>query len=82
MKKIYLSLVSIVGALGLHAQTINSLHFPSPGDNFTYFLTDTNGIYPGTSGANQVWNFEDLNVDFLKTLPPISHLWEILTAAT
>jgi hypothetical protein len=63
MKKIYLSLVSLIGVAGLHAQTINSLHFPSPGDNFTYFLTDTNGIYPGTSGANQVWNFEDLNVD-------------------
>ena len=63
MKKIYLSLVSLIVAVGLHAQTINSLHFPSPGDNFTYFLTDTNGIYPGTSGANQVWNFEDLNVD-------------------
>lgn len=49
-------------------QTLNSGHFPSPGDVYEYFYTDTLGIVPGAAGNAQVWNFEDLNVDTILQL--------------
>jgi hypothetical protein len=63
MKKIYflLSLISVASIS--KSQTLNTNHFPSPGDVYEYFNTDTLGILAGPSGTAQVWNFEDLNVD-------------------
>jgi len=63
MKKIYIliTLFAVVGAA--QSQTIISNHYPSPGDVFKYFNTDTLAIVPGSSGTAQVWNFEDLNVN-------------------
>jgi hypothetical protein len=63
MKKIYffLSLISIASIS--KSQTLNTDHFPAPGDVYEYFNTDTLGILAGPAGTAQVWNFEDLNVD-------------------
>jgi len=63
MKKIYLlfSLISIASIA--NSQTLISGHFPSPGDVYEYFNTDTLGIVAGPAGTAQIWNFEDLNVD-------------------
>jgi hypothetical protein len=63
MKKIYLLLSLISIASISKSQTLNTNHFPSPGDVYEYFNTDTLGIVPGPAGTAQVWNFEDLNVD-------------------
>ena len=63
MKKIYFITFIAAISLNLQAQTLISSHFPSPGDVYKYFYTDTLGILPGASGTAQIWNFEDLNVD-------------------
>lgn len=63
MKKIYLFFIIIACAGKSQSQTLNSNHFPSPGDVYKYFYTDTLGIVAGPGGTSQIWNFEDLNVD-------------------
>lgn len=63
MKKIYFITFLAAISFKLQAQTLISNHFPSPGDVYKYFYTDTLGILPGASGTAQIWNFEDLNVD-------------------
>ncbi len=63
MKKIYLLIAFISLATFSKSQTLNTNHFPSPGDVYNYFYADTLGILPGAAGAAQEWNFEDLNVD-------------------
>lgn len=63
MKKIYIFLSLFIIANTLKSQTLNSGHFPEPGDVNQYFNTDTLGIVAGAGGAAQIWNFEDLNVD-------------------
>jgi hypothetical protein len=63
MKKIYFIFTLILFTNVLKSQTLTTNLFPSPGDIYEYFYTDTLGIVPGPAGASQVWNFEDLNVD-------------------
>lgn len=63
MKKIYFILILALFAQQSQSQTLISGHFPSPGDVYKYFYTDTLGIVAGPAGASQIWNFEDLNVD-------------------
>jgi hypothetical protein len=63
MKKIYLFITLFAFANTVKSQTLNTGHFPSPGDVHQYFNTDTLGIVAGPAGTAQVWNFEDLNVD-------------------
>lgn len=63
MKKIYCFFILVAFAGKSQSQSLNSNHFPSPGDVYKYFNTDTLGIVPGPAGSSQVWNFEDLNVD-------------------
>jgi hypothetical protein len=63
MKKIYFIFTLILFTSVLKSQTLTTDLFPSPGDVYEYFYTDTLGIVPGPAGASQEWNFEDLNVD-------------------
>ncbi|HRG57328.1 MAG TPA: T9SS type A sorting domain-containing protein [Bacteroidia bacterium] len=63
MKKYYFILMIAIYANQSQGQTLNSSHFPSPGDIYKYFYTDTLGIVAGSAGSAQIWNFEDLNVD-------------------
>jgi hypothetical protein len=77
MKKIYLLFSLISLASFAQSQTLNTNHFPSPGDVYEYFNTDTLGILPGPAGTAQVWNFEDLNVDTV--LQTDSYLAPIVT---
>ena len=65
MKKIYFIFTLISLSSVLKSQTLTTNHFPSPGDVFQYFNTDTLGIVPGPGGTAQEWNFEDLNVEAL-----------------
>lgn len=83
MKKIYFIFTLISLSSVLKSQTLTTNHFPSPGDVFQYFNTDTLGIVPGPGGTAQEWNFEDLNVEALSqtenyiapfvTNPPIAN---------
>jgi len=77
MKKIYFLFCLISLASISKSQTLNSNHFPSPGDVHEYINTDTLGIVPGPAGTAQVWNFEDLNVDTV--LQTDSYLAPIVT---
>jgi hypothetical protein len=82
MKKIFLLILLASIQIKVQGQTLISEHFPSPGDVYKYFYTDTLGIVPGAAGSAQIWNFEDLNVDTvlqidtylspITTTPPIT----------
>lgn len=77
MKKIYFFFFLIALANQSQSQSLISGHFPSPGDEYKYFYTDTLGIVPGPAGTAQEWNFEDLNVDTV--LQTDAYLAPILT---
>lgn len=64
MKKLsLLFLISLIINLSAIAQiTFDSKHFPIVGDVYTTYNVDTAGILPGTSGANQVWDFSNIKV--------------------
>lgn len=61
MKKIYLSLLSVLGALGLNAQLTQANHAPANGDTYQMYRCDSSAaITPGPSGASAMWNYSTI----------------------
>jgi len=55
--------INILAVVSLHSQiTIGNNHIPIFGDHFIIHDIDTTGVNPGSSGANQTWNFSGINV--------------------
>ncbi|MDP1800105.1 MAG: T9SS type A sorting domain-containing protein [Bacteroidota bacterium] len=58
MKKIYLSLLSLVCGLTVNAQTLTDAnHSPAAGDMNTTWQCDSLTVTPGASGAGATWNY-------------------------
>ncbi|MBA2613784.1 MAG: T9SS type A sorting domain-containing protein [Bacteroidetes bacterium] len=57
MKKIYLSLLLLVGGLTLNAQLTQANHAPINSETYTTYQCDSTAISPGASGAGANWNF-------------------------
>lgn len=55
MKKIYLSLLSVMSVISLNAQLTQANQAPSPGDTYSMYRCDSVG--PGNAGAAQLWDF-------------------------
>jgi len=55
MKKIYLSLLSVMSVISLNAQLTQANQAPSPGDSYSMYRCDSVG--PGNAGAAQLWDF-------------------------
>jgi hypothetical protein len=77
MKKIYITILSSVLALGLNAQTLTQANnSPVVGDMWTMNQVDSTAITPGASGTGVTWNFSTLNVR------NISKSYTVVTAAS
>jgi len=67
MKTFTLLIVSILVSASAFSQiTINSGDFPSVGDHYVWASDDMPaGVSPGSSGANQTWNFTGMMEDYI-----------------
>jgi hypothetical protein len=57
MKKILLSLISVLAGTGLQAQLTQANHAPANGDSYQMYQVDSTGINAGASGAGVTWAF-------------------------
>ena len=60
MKKIYLSLLTVLTGLSVNAQLTQAVHAPSVGYTYQMYQCDSLNINPGASGANASWNFASI----------------------
>ncbi len=61
MKKIYLSILTVLAGASLNAQTLTDAnHSPAAGDMFSTWQCDSLSISPGAAGANATWNFASI----------------------
>ena len=61
MKKIYLSIITVLAGLSFNAQTLTEAnHSPTAGNLYTTFQCDSLGISAGASGAAALWNFASI----------------------
>ena len=59
-KQLLLCLIGCSTILGFSQVTINQSDMPSAGDTMRYSVASTTGISEGASGANQTWDFSNL----------------------
>lgn len=57
MKKIYLSLLSVLAGMALQAQLTQTNHAPANGETWSMNQVDSTNINPGASGAGANWSF-------------------------
>ena len=60
MKKIYLSLLTVLTGLSLQAQLTQANHAPVAGHTYQMYHCDSVSTSPGASGANANWNFASI----------------------
>jgi len=60
MKKIYLSLLTVLAGLSLNAQLTDANHSPANGEMFSTYQCDSTAISTGATGAGALWNYSTI----------------------
>lgn len=61
MKRILLSLLSIICADGFAQPILEAVNFPATSHSDAFSVENSDNLLPGDSGANQIWDFSGVN---------------------